>query len=142
MGNALLIERLYAQRRRAILRLQGLECKAAIERTAIAKTEADLRGLVLFVVPFEQRKPHPHFKPGELSRLCRAVLRERKSRSLYSGQIATAVMGAKGLSPSDPKLAPLVFRQTQDALRRMWRRGSVTKAGHGVRARWGLPAAE
>src|SRR5208337_2179075 len=127
MGNALLIERLYAQRRRLILRLRETERKAAAERAAIAETEDELRDLVLFVVPFEQRKPHPHFSPSELSRLCRFILRERKSRSLYSGQIAAAVMEAKGLSPSDPKLAPLIFHQTQDALRRMWRRGSVTK---------------
>jgi hypothetical protein len=139
MGRALLIERLYAQRRRSILALAKVEQQAAALRRQIVSAETELRGLVLFVVPFEPRKPHPHFKVGELSRLCRTVLRERKSRSIYSGEIAAAVMKAKRLSPSDPKLVPMIFRQTQDALRRMWGRGVVTKAGHGVRARWGLP---
>lgn len=142
LGNALLIERLYARRRRLILRLRETERKAAVDRTAIAEAEAELRGLVLFVAPFEPRKPHPHFKVGELSRLCREVLRERPGRHLYSGQIAVAVMLAKGLPQRDHGLCLMICRQTQDALRRMWRRGSVTKARHGARARWGLPSAE
>jgi hypothetical protein len=138
VANPLAIERLYARRRRLALALVKIDRQAETHRATIAEIEAELRTLVLFVPPLVQRKPNPHFAQGELSRLCRDVMRERPGRRLYAGQIAVAIMAAKGLAPSDCALCRTICHQTQDALRRMWGRGSVVKAGRGASARWGL----
>jgi hypothetical protein len=141
VANPLAIERLYANRRRLALTLAKIERQAETHRTTIAEIEAELRTLVWFVPPLAQRKPNPHFAHGELSRLCRDVMRERPGRRLYAGQIAVAIMEAKGLASSDCALCRTIRHQTQDALRRMCGRGSVVKAGRGSSARWCLPAA-
>lgn len=138
-ATSLAIERLYSRRRRTALALAELERRAALCRLTIAEIEAELGTLILFVPPLVQRKPNLHFRSGELARLCRTVMRERPGRMLYAGEVAIAIMRAKGLPVSDAALCRTIFRQTQDALRRLQGRGVVVKRGTQARARWGLP---
>jgi hypothetical protein len=139
MEDALVIKRLYERRWRRMLALADFERRAAVHKSAIAEIEDELRKLVLFVPPLIRRKPNPHFTPGELSRLCRFVLRERCGAFLAIDQIATGVMRAKGLDIADLGLRKDICRMARGALRRVHGRGTVAKSGWGATARWGLP---
>jgi hypothetical protein len=138
MADALHIRRLYEQRWRHYLALADFERRAEVHRAAIAAAEEELSRLVLFVPPLTRRNPNPYFTPGELSRLCRAILRTRRGAFLAIDQITTGIMQAKGMRASDFELRKNITRMAQHALRRMWGRGSVTKHGHGRSARWSL----
>jgi hypothetical protein len=137
MGDALQIERLYSRRRRLILRAERLERSAAESRAVVAQIEAELSSLVLFVPPMLQRKPNPHFKPGEMARRCRAVMREA-DRSVYVPEIIAALMKAKKLDHADLALRREIGKQIRNALFYMERRGTVVKAGSHYAARWEL----
>ena len=131
MGNALLIERLYTRRLRAILKLEKLEREVAAPRAAIAEAEAEQRTLVLFVAPCEPLRPSRIFRNAEAPRLSRKVLRDRPHRTLYTGQATAAIAREKSLDLRDAVLGTLVHRRTYDALHRLWMRGAVTNAGKG-----------
>jgi hypothetical protein len=137
MSNALLIERLYAHRRRLTLRVARLEKAIASDRTLIAKIETELSGLALVVPPMIQRKPNPHFVQGEMAQRCRNIMRENRT-PMYVGEIVAAIMNAKGLSVSDVVLRQAIGRQARNALWYMWKRDGVVKSGNGLHARWGL----
>lgn len=137
MGGTLQIERLYSRRRRLILRAERLERSAAESRTTVAQIEAELSGLVLFIPPMLQRKPNPHFKPGEMARRCRGVMREAE-RAVYVPEIIAALMKAKKLDHADLSLRREIGKQVRNALFYMERRGSVVKTGTNYAARWGL----
>jgi hypothetical protein len=74
MGDSFQIERLYSRWRRLILLAERLGRSVAERRAAVAQIEAELFGMVLFVLPKLQGKPNPYFKPGEKSRRCRTAL--------------------------------------------------------------------
>jgi hypothetical protein len=122
-----------------MLALADFERRASVHRAAIAEAEAELHPLVLFVPPLVHRKPNPHFAPGELSRLCCAVFRNRGGVFLAIDQVTVGVMRAKGLNSRDIGLRRPINQMVNAALRRMRERGSVAKRGRGSGARWGLP---
>ena len=140
MQDALRIRRLYETRWRHMLALADFERRAEVHRIAIAEAEAELRTLVLFVPPLVRRRPNPHFAPGELSRLCRTVLRNRGRAFLAIDQITMGVMRANGMNAADISLWKAINQMVNGALRRMRGRGSVAKWGRGRTARWRLPA--
>jgi hypothetical protein len=78
-----------------------------------------------------------YFAHNELSRLTQDALRTA-SKPLTAAEIAAAVMQAKEMSPGDAAFKEIVAERVLTVLRRLAKRGAVTKSGTSRNAQWAL----
>jgi hypothetical protein len=122
--------------------IADLERKITRQRAALANVDAIIR---LFspganpdaIPPKRPYRRTRYFAHNELSRLTQDALRMALG-PLTSGEIAAAVMHAKGMPPGDAAFKEIVADRTLTVLRRLAKRGAAVKSGTSRDAKWAL----
>jgi len=81
-------------------------------------------------LPLRTRRPNPHFRHGELSRMALAVLREA-GEPLPVGVIAVRMLALKGVTLPDPATRLAVRRRIRVMFHSLDRRGVTMLVGKG-----------
>jgi hypothetical protein len=122
-----------------------LERKLARHRANLANIDATIRlfapGLDPDSIP--PKRPYRrtrYFAKGELSRRCLDALRKSDLQPLATAAIARSIMADKGFPVDEGALSAAVTDMTLTVLRRLCKRGTVTKSGISRNAQWVLAA--
>ncbi|NYZ17995.1 hypothetical protein HL658_36115 [Azospirillum sp. RWY-5-1] len=123
-----------------------LERRIALHRAGLVHLDATLR---LFIPDLEPESIPPkkppaarshYFATGELARRCLDALRVAEGRVVAAEEIAVAALRDKGLDPEDRKTRSDFIQRVLNTLTTLKGKGTVEKVGHGLGARWRLPA--
>jgi len=125
--------------------IHDLEKRIARQRSNLANLDATIK---LFspgtnpdaIPPKRAYRRTRYFAHNELSRLTQDALRTA-SGPLTSAQIVSAVMQAKGMPADDAQLKEIVAARAFTVLRRLVKRGAVTKTGASRDAKWAVATA-
>jgi hypothetical protein len=136
------ISALRAKRAEISGHIHDLEKRVARQRANLANLDATIK---LFspgtnpdsIPPKRTYRRTRYFAHNELSRLTQDALRTATG-PLTSAEIAAAVMQAKGIAADDAAFKEIVATRALTVLRRLAKRGTVTKSGASRNAQWAL----
>jgi hypothetical protein len=145
MAQSIIIHALTEKRAEVSGIIADLEERTRQARADLAHIDATLRlfdpdvkiGAIRAKQPAKARSGP--FAPGEISKRCREALRDAKE-PLAAETIVRAAMADKGLPVDDKAMRIAMIRSFLWALHRLHVEGQVQKVGHGLGARWALPA--
>jgi hypothetical protein len=145
MAQSIVVHALIEKRSEVSGIIADLEERARQSKADLAHIDATLRLFDpdVYLASIKAKKPRNQsglFANGEISRRCHEAIRRSAGTPVAAEEIVRLAMTDKGLDPDDAKVRREMNRSFLWALHRMHAAGTVSKAGHGLGARWTLPA--
>jgi len=143
MSEPHVVSALRAKRAEISGHVADLERKLARHRASLANLDATIR---LFAPSLDPDSIPPkrtyrrtrYFAKGELSRRVLSVLRQSDGQPMTTAAITRAIMADKGFPIDEGALSAAITEMAITILRRLSKRGTVTKSGTSRNAQWVL----